>query len=334
MLSIDIKTDDAGQRLDRFLRKYLPEASLGSIYKMIRKDVKVNGKRAKIDLFLNEGDVITLYLSDDRIKSLSKKKLQGNAGKAGREFLIVHEDENVILVNKPKGLLTHGDFREKKKHLTNQVIDYLIETGSYVPRVSKTFTPAPANRLDRNTSGLVVFGKNAEAMRTLTEIFRNRQIDKKYLAICHGFLYEELEIKGYMRKTESSGIIKAYIDKKPDSDGKPIHTVVYPIATGEYDGERYSLVEVELKTGRTHQIRAHLSSIGHSLLGDEKYGGKAVPDLKIRNQMLCAYKLKFKDIRDDSSLADLRGREFKAAPDKVMDRAMKKIFKGDIFNGK
>ncbi len=330
MLSIDIKTDDAGQRLDRFLRKYLPKASLGSIYKMIRKDVKVNGKRAKIDSFVEEGDIITLYLSDDRIKALSKTEPRASSGKVGRDFLTIYEDENVILVNKPKGLLTHGDSREKKNHLTNQVIDYLIETGSYVPRVSRTFTPAPANRLDRNTSGIVAFGKSAEGMRSLTEIFRNRQVDKKYLAICHGIIREDMDIRGYMRKTENSGVIKVHADADKTLEGKSVHTIVHPIKTGKYNGEDYSLLEVDLKTGRTHQIRAHLSSIGHPLLGDEKYEGKTLPDLKIRNQMLCAYKLKFLETGKDGLLGNLGGREFRAEPDKVMKQAIKKIFKGDI----
>lgn len=333
MLSIDIKADDAGQRLDRFLRKYLPKASLGSIYKMIRKDVKVNGKREKIEYLLMEGDVVTLYLSDDKFRVLSKTDSRGNVNRVRREFSIVYEDENIILVNKPRGLLTHGDSKEKKNHLTNQVIDYLIQTGSYVPRASRTFIPAPANRLDRNTSGIVAFGKTAETMRSLTQLFKNRQVEKKYLAICHGLLNEEKELTGYMRKMETAGVIKAETADSDEVDSKVVLTVVKPIATGEYSGEPYSLIEVNLKTGRTHQIRMHLSSIGNPLLGDRKYGGRVLSKLRIKNQMLCAYKLIFKEPGEDGALAYLKDKEFTVEPDKVMEEAIKKIFKGDFVNG-
>ena len=159
MIEFRIEKNDAGQRLDRFLRKYLVNASLGQIYKMIRKDVKVDGKRPKEKDILQEGAILKLYISDDELEALKGKKKRVAAKK---QFKIVYEDDNMLIVSKPFGLLTHGDGREKKNHLANQVVDYLISTGKFDPSASSTFTPSPVNRLDRNTTGLVIFGKNAE----------------------------------------------------------------------------------------------------------------------------------------------------------------------------
>ena len=158
MIKITITENQGNQRLDRFLKKYFDRAPLSHIYKLIRKDVKVNGKRQKEDTMLAAGDELTIYLSEEDAKALQTVKKHV---KAKRQFRIAYEDENILVCEKPFGLLTHGDHTEKKNHLANQVVDYLIQTGAYQPRLEKTFTPAPANRLDRNTTGLVIFGKHA-----------------------------------------------------------------------------------------------------------------------------------------------------------------------------
>ena len=321
--NIEVKPDDAGQRLDRFLRKYLPKSSLSGIYKLIRKDVKVNGKRSKIDTFLKEGDLITLYLRDEKIEELSVSKKIRNID---RTFRIIYEDENVLIVFKPSGILTHGDAKEKKNHLTNQVISYLIETGSYSPRLSSTFSPSPANRLDRNTSGLVVFGKKADSLRRLNQIFKSRDIEKFYLSICHGIIEKPLDLHGYMEKTELNGKIRTCITETNNHKNKAIHTQVVPQKYGEYEGKKYTLAEVRLLTGRMHQIRAHLSYIGHPIAGDSKYGGAEIIGLGIRNQMLCANRIIFPQFFDDDVLANLSGKTFETEPDQYFVKAVNNIF--------
>ena len=258
MKQIEITVNDAGQRLDRFLKKYLAKAPLSVIYKIIRKDIKLNGKRPKEDTFLNEGDLLSIYLMDEELDRFTEKK---KPAKAKKQFSVIYEDENILVANKPFGLLTHGDKTEKKNTLTNQVIDYLIEKGEYVPRLEKSFTPAPVHRLDRNTTGLVVFGKNAKALRSGTDNFK-----KFYNAICVGKIEKEERLTGYLLKDPKTNKVKVY--KKELPGGKYIETIVRPIMYNN----NYSMVEVELVTGRSHQIRAHLASIGHPIAGDPKYG--------------------------------------------------------------
>lgn len=277
MREIVITSNDAGRRLDRFLRKYLPGAPLGEIYKMIRKDVKVGGKRVSESYILNEGDVMAIYLSDDafaRARGGAHDRPGKTAGvKAKRNFSIVYEDDDILVANKPYGLLTHGDSHEKKNHLANQVKDYLIETGAYDPRTERVFSPAPANRLDRNTTGLVLFGKNSEAMRELTRMIRDNEVKKYYLTIACGEISEDLHLSGALVKDEAAN--KARIISEDNVAAKQIETIVRPVEVlGFREGLSVTLCEVELVTGRTHQIRAHLASIGHPLLGDAKYADR------------------------------------------------------------
>ena len=209
MIKITAGRNDAEQRLDRFLRKYLRGAALGNIYKIIRKDIKINGSRAgvKNETVIHEGDEISLYISDADFEKYTggsnasgsaeaprgAGRDAGNAPSAAgqkrprRSFGIIYEDENIIAVEKPYGLLTHGDGREKKNTLVNQVIDHLIEKGDYVPRLERSFTPAAVNRLDRNTTGIVLLGKNAAALRTLNAMIRSKEsVSKYYITIVKG----------------------------------------------------------------------------------------------------------------------------------------------------
>ena len=303
MKQIEITKNDAGRRLDRFLRKYLPKASLGSIYKIIRKDVKVDGKRRDEKYMLSEGEILTLYLSDEMIAELrggtdSELEEAKTSARARRNFKIVYEDENILVADKPFGLLTHGDSSEKKNHLANQVKDYLIETGEFNPR-EKVFAPAPANRLDRNTTGMVLFGKTAEALKDLNKMIREGGIRKFYLTLCYGAVEEELHLTGSLSKDEKTNTVK--VSDRPSSESKDIETIVRPLAVYTGKGMTVSLVEVELVTGRTHQIRAHLASAGHPLLGDYKYQTKAVTKhnlglknrYEINTQLLHSARLEF-----------------------------------------
>jgi 23S rRNA pseudouridine955/2504/2580 synthase len=295
METIKINKNEEHQRLDRFLRKYLKNASLSYIYKAIRKDVKVNGRRAKEDYILSEGDEIQIYLSSEELKGFQKPK---ETEKSKRQFKIAFEDENLVVVEKPFGLLTHGDHTEKKNTLANQVLSYLIETGDYVPRMEKTFVPSPVNRLDRNTTGLVMFGKNGDTLMELNRLIRGRQaIRKFYLTIVAGEMKESLILKDFMVKDSRTNTVRV----EPDSLGIRGEKAVETLATPKKVGKGYSLVEIELVTGRTHQIRAHLSQAGFPVIGDPKYG-RAMVNEKIRQrfhwnaQVLHAVRLEFQHI--------------------------------------
>lgn len=292
MITLEITENDDHQRLDRFLRKYFKNAPLSRIYKMIRKDVKLNGKRAGEDTMLASGDLLLVYISDEEHELLHRKKKTAGAR---RQFQIAYEDQNILAVEKPSGLLVHGDEQEKKNTLSNQVIDYLIQTGDYVPRIEKTFTPAPANRLDRNTSGLVLFGKNSQALRTLALMLREKGFVRKYyLTIVAGNLRRELTLSDYLVKDREKN--KVRILSETTAAAAAIRTIVRPLA----HRNGFTLAEVELVTGRTHQIRAHLQKAGFPVIGDEKYGDPAVnrkmkQEFGLSSQFLHAYRLVFED---------------------------------------
>lgn len=297
------------------MRKYMKRAPLSTVYKIIRKDLKVNGKRAKNETVLADGDEISLYISDEQMSEFTKPVKRKAAR---RNFKIAYEDEKVLIVEKPWGLLTHGDSHEKKNTLMNQVCGYLQEKGEYDPSVEKTFTPSPVNRLDRNTTGLVIFGKTAESLRKLTRLIRERKsISKYYLTIVCGDFREEMHIEESLSKDSETNTVSA------DKEGKYSNTVVRPV----FSSGRYSLVEVELLTGRTHQIRAHLSSAGYPLAGDAKYGdykvNRRLKEYGLSTQLLHAYRLTFEDMPE--GLEALNGMDIRIPVPEAFGRIGKKL---------
>ncbi len=308
MREIIIAVNDANQRVDRFLRKYMPDAPLSRIYKALRKEIKLNGKRPSEASMLAEGDVLHIYMTDEELEAYTKKSLRRSAR---RDFEICYEDERVMVVSKPFGLLTHGDSSEKKESLANQVTDYLIEKGDYIPRVEKSFAPSPVHRLDRNTTGLVVFGKDSAALRTLSAALRQGGgFSRYYYTIVFGELRENLELFGRLTKDEDKNIVRI-VSEEGGSQGRHIETLVKPL----YSSGGFTLVEAELLTGRSHQIRAHLQYAGFPLIGDPKYGrGDANRIVReksgLKAQLLHAGRLVFGPMNDP--LDYLEGLEIKA----------------------
>ena len=318
MVNVTITKNDGGQRLDRFMKKYLRNAPLSLIYRLIRKDVKVNGKRSHIETELAEGDVLSIYITDEEFEALKGEKNKAETAK--KQFNIVYEDDNILVADKPFGLITHGDGREKRKTLVNQVRGYLEDSGVYREEDEKVFRIASANRLDRNTTGLVAFGKTAAAQKALSRGFSDKEaIEKYYLTIVTGEMTGELDISGNIEKDEEKNISRVTGDK-----GRAAETIATPIKTGN----GFTLVQVRLMTGRTHQIRVHLAWAGFPLIGDAKYGNAEVnrkikQETGITTQLLHAYRLVFTDMQE--SLSYLNGKAVEAEMPARFKETMEKI---------
>jgi len=293
MKSFTISKLEANQRVDKYVKKYLSNAPLSFVYKLFRKkDVKINSHWVKENYIVQEGDVISIYITDDQIEEFTKEK---TIEKVPLSHPIIYEDDNVLIINKPRGLLVHGDISEKRITLTNEVLNYLYSKNEYDPKKTNGFTPAPAHRLDRNTSGLVIYAKNLPALQQLEELFLTKEhIVKTYKALVIGKLTKELTLEYPLLKDEKTGLVKVASFK----DGaKSALTIVNPVKSyGEF-----TLVDANLITGRTHQIRVHLSYAGFPIVGDSKYGNfkanKEFKDLyKFENQFLHAERMEFKKI--------------------------------------
>lgn len=304
MKSFIINKNDAGQRLDKFITKSVPLLPQTLLYKYVRiKRIKVNGKRGEISTRLNVGDVVDMYINDEFFEKSPEKY---DFLKASKNIDIVYEDDNIILCDKKAGLLCHPDDHEYVDTLINRIKRYLYEKGEYNPAEESSFTPALVNRIDRNTGGIVITAKNAESLRILNQKMKDRELHKYYLCIVHGVLEQKSDtLSGYLVKDESKN--KVSVSNKKTENSKEIRTKYNVLDT---DGN-LSLVEVELLTGRTHQIRAHFASIGHPLLGDGKYGTNAQnKKYGYKKQFLYSYKLVFDFTTEAGILEYLNHREF------------------------
>lgn len=299
-----IGQNDAGQRADRFILKAVPSLSGGKMYKFLReKKIKLNGKRCEISARLQKGDIMQMYISDSFFLTPDNDRFDGISS----EIAVVYEDCNLMIVDKPSGLVVHEDDENTRDTLINRITKYLIEKGEYDPQVEQSFAPALCNRLDRNTEGLVICAKNAESLRILNEYIKQRLIKKTYLCVTAGVPREpEGEIRTYLEKVEAENTVYVRKTKTPAS-----RTAVTRYRVLKTAGE-LSLSEVELVTGRTHQIRVHMAYIGCPLLGDGKYGRNEINRrYKMKSQALCSYKLFF-DIERDGLLGYLSQKSFTA----------------------
>jgi len=287
-MKIEIGPNEAGQRLDKFIRKWLKDVPLSAIYKGIRKgDIKVNGKKAKEKVFLLEGDIVE---TKEIISEYKKEKFQRIENS---HLKITYEDENMLIVEKWPGVLVHSDSQNGEPTLTDYVLSYLYDKGDFTPEKEVTFTPAACNRLDRNTSGIVIFGKNFESLKLLNEMIRERKIKKYYVALVKGRIADK-NYEAYISKNEDENISKIYNEKKSDTK-----KIAMEVKTIQSCGT-FSFIEMDLITGRSHQLRAHLSFLGNPIVGDSKYGEKKLNSFFVNKygldyQFLYAYKLIFKD---------------------------------------
>ena len=304
MKEFTIGTNDAGQRLDRFLAKSVPllPASLAQKYIRIKR-IKLNGARAERDTRLQAGDVLQLYINDEFFDT--PREDNAFLTVAAPKLNIVYEDDNILLVDKRPGLAVHPhDGAEYGRTLIDHIQAYLYQKREWRPREEHSFTPALCNRIDRNTGGIVIAAKTAEALRVMNQKIKDREMDKRYLAIVEGSLKQKKgSLKGYLFKDAKKN--RVFVTDTPQTGAKSCHTD-YTVLASE---KGLSLVECKLITGRTHQIRAQFAHAGHPLLGDGKYG-KLNKNYDRNYQALYSYKLTFSFTTDAGGLGYLNGRSF------------------------
>ena len=303
MQKITIGENEAGQRFDKMLAKYLNKAPKSFLYKMLRKkNIILNGRKASGSEKLQTGDEVKLFLSDETIAGFSQNHFQCTDQKLD----ILYEDENIALINKPAGMLSQKASPEDVS-LVEHFITYLVQSGQLTKEAMRTFHPSVCNRLDRNTSGIVAAGKSMAGLQDLSRLFKDRTIGKYYLCLVDGRVEYSSHIRGYLKKNNRTNQVEISEKEKPGSSA--IETEFSPFKTGADT----TLLEVHLITGKTHQIRAHLASVGHPILGDQKYGDSKLNDTccrkyNLNHQLLHAYKITFPQL--DGALSNLSGQEF------------------------
>jgi 23S rRNA pseudouridine955/2504/2580 synthase len=305
MKEFTIAKNDSGQRLDRWLSKAVPLLPAPLAQKYIRlKRVKLNGKGAQRDTRLNVGDLLQLYINDEFFETPNRENAFLAVFKP--QLDIVYEDENLLLLNKRPGLLCHPDEQERVNTLITHIQAHLYQTKEWSPYWENSFAPALCNRIDRNTGGIVIAAKNAETLRIMNQKIKDRELEKYYLAIIHGKINPvEGKLEGFLLKDEVKKQVAVF--HKPIPGGRSATTLYQTLAAKE----GLSLVECELITGRTHQIRAQFADAGHPLLGDGKYGRESDNKQYDRKfQALCSYKLVFSFTTDAGILNDLNGKSW------------------------
>lgn len=291
MKEINICENEAGQRLDKLLGKYLKNAPKSFLYKMLRKkNITLNGKKAVGNEKLNTGDIVRLFLSEETISKFSDTRIQYTK----KALHILYEDKKVIFINKPVGMLSQKAHPEDES-LVEHLLTYLLKSGQMKEEELLTFRPSICNRLDRNTSGIVAAGKTLAALQQLTACFRERTVKKYYLCLVKGNIQSSECIRGFLTKDKTLNkvtVLKKSDKKEGHEEEAYIETEYVPLISMEDT----TLLKVHLITGKTHQIRAHLASIGHPLIGDYKYGDRKInesykKEFGCRSQLLHAYRL-------------------------------------------
>jgi len=299
MKSFVVNKNDEGQRLDKFIKKVLIHAPDSLIYKYLRKKrIKVNRKKEDISYKLSEGDVVEFYVNDELF--IGSEEKEDSFLRIIPKLDIVYEDNNILVIHKKPGVIVHSDDKENFNTLIAHILAYLYKKGEFDYENENSFRPSLCNRLDRNTGGLLVAAKNAQALRCMNEIIKEREVHKKYLCIALGhFSKKEATLKAFHFKDEKKK--EVYISKEKKNGYKEIITGYRVLKEEKIKNEILSYLEVSLITGRTHQIRAHLASISHPLLGDGKYGRNEVnKKFNMKYQCLYSYKLTF-DIKNKNS---------------------------------
>jgi len=325
MKEIIIEENEAGQRFDKFLSKYLSQAPKGFIYKMLRKkNITLNKKKASGNEKLILGDTVLFFLSEETIAKFSRA-LYPDVLQIPLD--IIYEDPHILLINKPVGMLSQKSGKNDVS-LVEYVTGYLLGNQSITKEMLRSFRPAVCNRLDRNTSGIVAAGKSLVGLQVLSAMFRMRSLNKYYLCLTAGKIKEKACLKGYFHKNDKTN--KVTISSEPIAAGLPVETEYKPIS----GNEQLTLLEVKLITGRSHQIRSHLASIGHPVIGDPKYGDtiwnqRFFKKYKLTHQLLHAYKIQMPIICGE--LSYLSNQTFKASLPDIFARILREEqFKEDI----
>ena len=316
MRQLTVHKNDENQRLDKYLKKYLKEAPGSFIYKMLRKkNIVLNGKKADGTEKLSAGDEIKLFFAEETLQKFTGEDSKSSAVTyPQKELDILFEDEDILIINKPAGELSQKA-EAKDVSMNEYALGYLQKSGVITEESLKVFKPSVCNRLDRNTSGILIVAKTYQGAREFGEALQKRSVRKFYRCIVKGELKRSEKIDGYLLKDEKTNKVQIFKEKR--ADASEIHTAYEPIKCEN----GLTMLEVHLITGRTHQIRAHLSSIGHSILGDPKYGDRKLSEkYKVKHQLLHACRLELDGFTGD--FAKYNGKVITAKVPKAFDKIM------------